>query len=152
MPEMMKAPHSKGADCTMCGGGKCKMAEGGDVFSAATMDSHKAEKGVHHTNSRFDRIDKGQSRAGSFVQHGLDKDAKEVHKHKLGELREMKGADRKNLAEGGEVDADGDEDGDVELSHGLGKELMGALDSKDHKAVMSALEACVLHCMNKEDK
>lgn len=154
MPSMMKAPHSKGADCTMCGGGKCKMAEGGAVgMGPYNTDSEKAERGVHHTHSRFDKLDKGQSRAGSFTQHGLDKDAKAMHHSKLSELKAMKGADRKNLAEGGEVDADGDydgdADGDMELSHGLGKELMGAFESKDHKKVMSALEAAVLHCMNK---
>jgi hypothetical protein len=156
--EKREAEHKyDGGPCMACGGGVHKYAEGGDVFSPAKMDSHKAEKGVHHTHTRFDKLDKGQSRAGSFVQHGLDKDAKAVHEHKLGELREMKGADRRNLAEGGEVDADGDYDGDEagdadnEISHGLGKELIGAFESKDHKKVMSALEAAVLHCMNKED-
>lgn len=149
-PSMMKAPHSKGEACGMCGGGSCKYAEGGSVFKPESIDSNKAEKGVHHTHNRFDKLDKGQSRAGSFNQHGLDEDAKGVHRAKLSELKEMKGADRKNLAEGGEVD--GDEDMDNELSHGLGKELMGALDSKDHKKVMSAIEACVLHCMSKSDE
>ena len=60
----------------------------------------------------------------------------------------MKGKDRTNLAEGGEVEPDAD---DMELSHGLGKELMGAFESKDHKKLMSSLEACVLHCMSKSD-
>lgn len=154
MPEMMKAPHSKGADCTMCGGGKCKTAEGGAVgMGPYNTDSEKAERGVHHTHTRFDKLDKGQSRAGSLNQHGLEKDAKAMHHSKLSELKAMKGSDRTNLAEGGaigEPDAK-DEDGDMELSHGLGKELIGAFESKDHKKVMSALEAAVLHCMNKED-
>jgi hypothetical protein len=51
------------------------------------------------------------------------------------------------MAEGGEV-----EDPDTELSHGLGKELLGALDSRDHKAIMSCMEACIAHHMSKGDE
>lgn len=52
-------------------------------------------------------------------------------------------------AEGGEVggtDVPSEED---EISSALGSELMGALEAKDHKKIMSAIEATVLRCMNK---
>lgn len=149
MPSMMKAPHSKGASCKMCGGGACKMAEGGEV------------KGVHGPS---DVLPRGQSEAGYSARQGKShpsddkyqrrdnaeniKEAKGEHYRVLGEITSMKGKDRTNLAEGGEVEPDAD---DMELSHGLGKELMGAFESKDHKKLMSSLEACVLHCMSKSD-
>ena len=208
MPSMMKAPHSKGASCKMCGGGACKMAEGGEV------------KGVHGPS---DVLPRGQSEAGYSARQGKShpsddkyqrrdnaeniKEAKGEHYRVLGEITSMKGKDRTNLAEGGEVKkpnheaeaahvmgqaskrrmthdeymnqpdsgysdtdkaeiregikkqqlpnrmAEGGEveDHDTELSHVLGKELMGAFEAKDHKKLMSSLEACVLHCMSKSD-
>lgn len=41
------------------------------------------------------------------------------------------------------------DEGDSELHDMMGKELMSALEKKDSKAIMSAIEACVLSCMNK---
>jgi hypothetical protein len=50
-------------------------------------------------------------------------------------------------AKGGEVEDEGDD----ELHEGVGKELMEAIHSKDHKKLMSGLEAMVLHHMSKRD-
>lgn len=66
-------------------------------------------------------------------------------------------------AHGGEVDApdaidaytsDDKEEGmdhdDSEINDILGKELMEAFHSKDHKRVMESIEACVLQCLDKD--
>lgn len=55
----------------------------------------------------------------------------------------------KGLAEGGEVDMREHESDESDMHDGLGKELMGALESKDHKGVMRCIEAAILNCMNK---
>lgn len=60
-------------------------------------------------------------------------------------------------AKGGEVEpkeaeespSEEHEGDDEEIHHMLGKEMMSALESKDHKRIMDGLEACVLSCMNK---
>lgn len=52
-----------------------------------------------------------------------------------------------NWADGGEV---GEPDSaDSEIHDMMGSELMDAIHSKDHKRIMSGLEAAVLSCMNK---
>ena len=156
MPSMMKAPHSKDAKCAMCGGGECKMAEGGHV------------KGVNKQHG--DRRE-GTSEAGHYAKYQTSGDdgskawtngkAKEAHRGVLAEQKDMPRptTGRSGFAHGGEVEVsehmepDGNEmDMDTELSHGLGKELMSAFEKKDHKQLMSALEACVLHCMSKGDE
>jgi hypothetical protein len=48
---------------------------------------------------------------------------------------------KENKAEGGMVE---DEDMDGELHHAMGGELMGALERKDRKGIMQAIEAIVL--------
>jgi hypothetical protein len=60
----------------------------------------------------------------------------------------------KKFAEGGEVEESehmnlDDDDMDSEISEALGHELMGAIESKEPKKIMEALEACVLSCMMK---
>lgn len=55
----------------------------------------------------------------------------------------------KGLAEGGEVEMD--EDPDSELHEQVGHEIMEAIHSKDHKKLMSGIEALVLHHMNKRE-
>lgn len=171
MPSMMKAPHSKGANCPMCDGGACKMAEGGEVEShygkqaggsanrAKAADRVRREddqKGVHKST---DVYTPGSSRAGYSTRAAHEtgdsvftKNAKQAHKKVIGEMVAMPkpSSGRSGFAEGGDVESEGGEmDHDDELSHGLGKELMGAFESKDHKKLMSSLEACVLHCMSK---
>lgn len=153
MPSMMKAPHSKGANCPMCDGGACKMADGGSVH----VGSSSKEKGVHRSPDW--QPNKGKSYAGTMVRGGAGasdehkqmqrEEARDAHAEVRSEQKDMPGptSGRSGFAEGGDVEDDGDE----ELSHGLGKELMGALEAKDHKKLMGALEACVLHCMSKGD-
>jgi hypothetical protein len=53
------------------------------------------------------------------------------------------------FAEGGEV-ADGEPEMDEELKHAMGGEFMDAMERKDRKGIMSALEAIVLSCRGKE--
>ena len=118
MPSMMKAPHSKGAACAMCGGGACKMSGGGPVKEPAK-----------------DTEPRGKWGDGKDLEPSEERLAKPKFPHEPEEL-----------AKGGEPD------GDEEISHGLGKELLSAFESKDHKKVMSALEACVLHHMSKGEE
>lgn len=149
MPSMMKAPHSKGANCPMCDGGACKMAEGGKVKSHHPDQRMKHERGVNTQDT--DDGKRGESIAGVAVRSGgkgAMRDAKDLHRETIQEARDIPGptSGRSGFAEGGDVE------GDEELSRGLGKELMGAFEAKDHKKLMSSLEACVLHCMNKNDE
>jgi hypothetical protein len=154
MPSMMKAPHSKGANCPMCNGGQCRMAEGGKVHHPDQRQKH--ERGVNTQDT--DDGKRGESVAGVAVRAGGKRnmrDAKDLHRETIDEQRAIKGptSGRSGFAEGGaigEPDME-DESGDEELSHGIGKELIGAFESKDHKKVMGALEAAVLHCMSKQD-
>jgi hypothetical protein len=44
-----------------------------------------------------------------------------------------------------------EEPADDEIQDMLGKELMSALESKDHKKLMQGIEACVLSCLNKKE-
>ncbi len=57
-------------------------------------------------------------------------------------------------AEGGEVgehhkEPEKEESGEDDMSHSLAKELIGAMDKKDHKGVSAAVEAMVMHHMTK---
>lgn len=57
-----------------------------------------------------------------------------------------------NFKEGGEVTAEpheSKESDDHEIHEMLGKEMMSAFESKDHKRIMDGIEACVLSAMNK---
>lgn len=171
------APHSRGSKCPMCSGGACKYAKGGEVKKDdAVMDTYarKAsenhhEEGVHKVAIVNERHSPGESDVGNSLRTYPNQSGKktplglyqqngrrEEHKRVLREQKTMPKptAGRSGFAKGGEIgnaqhDEPKAEEVDTELSHGLGKELMGALDSKDHKKVMSALEACVLHCMSK---
>jgi hypothetical protein len=163
MPEMMKAPHSKGDKCAVCDGGMCKMAKGGEVthHSPAGGSANRAKGAARERNQDHqtgvhksaDVYNPGMSTAGYRTRGGVD-GAKSIHKGKLGELKDSPKptSGRSGFAEGGEVGEHAEPDGDeMEISHGLGKELMGAFEAKDHKKLMGALEACVLHCMSKGD-
>jgi hypothetical protein len=126
-------------------------AEGGEV------EDH--EKGIHKDDEHS-----GRSMAGIFARHIKDPGevgkaskhlATKEHEKVIGELRSMPKPKLQGLAKGGEVeeakelDHDGDHDADQEIHHALGKELMSAFESKDHKKIMDTIEACVLSCRNK---
>ena len=88
----------------------------------------------------------GVSIAGHSLRTGGEwgkEGAKEDHRRGIREIKDMGKRDRTNLAEGGEV-GESDEEGEHELRHAMSGELMDALDRKDHKGIMDALEACVL--------
>lgn len=114
-------------------------AEGGEV------------KGVHADDEHS-----GKSMAGIFARHAKDpgetgelskKHAIKEHHKVLGEMRSQP---KPHLyAEGGEVDEEPEHEYS-ELHGMLGEELMGAIERKDKKQIMSAIEACVLQCLNKE--
>ena len=114
-----KAPHSKGKECGLCGGGACKMAEGGKVGPGKDFGDGPYLKPTQDTEPRG----------------------------KWGDGKDLEPAVQK-LSEGGEAEPDGDE----EISHGLGKELMEAFEKKDHKKLMGSLEAIVLHHMGKGEE
>jgi hypothetical protein len=115
-------------------------------------------KGVHDPISKWQMRDPksesgkgGVSVAGEHLRMGTDeggRTAKFEHRKNLSDLQSMK---RPNLmAEGGEVESDshemedGEDEMHQELRETMGDELMSALDRKDKKGIMDALEACVL--------
>lgn len=62
-------------------------------------------------------------------------------------MASMKLKNRKPMAEGGQIEGEGeheDHEGHEELRHTMGGELMDALERKDKKGIMDALEAVVL--------
>lgn len=54
-----------------------------------------------------------------------------------------------HMSEGGAIE-DGEDQMDSELHEAMGGELMDALERKDKKGIMSALEAAIMQCMGKE--
>jgi len=148
-----------------------KNGHGGEIEECETCLADGGEvKGVHEpVDKEFTReeskkyphaaIGARQSMAGRELEHNGDVEkAKSEHHRVLGELRSMPKPKIQGLAHGGEVnevenaeelDHDGDHDVDHEIHDMLGKELMESIHSKDHKKVMSSIEACVLQCLNK---
>jgi hypothetical protein len=56
-------------------------------------------------------------------------------------------------AEGGEIDMEHDmDDGMEEMMDEVAKELMSAIEKKDHKMLREALEALVLHIQDEDEK
>ena len=128
-----KAEHKKmnhGGEvegCPLC------MDEGGSVKSQAK--SKEDIRGVHVSS-----------------YEGLTPQGKKfAHKENLHELQNMPRptipSDKPSpYAEGGEVEMDEDH----EIHDALGEEMMDAIHTKDKKRMMSAIEAMVLSCMDKE--
>jgi hypothetical protein len=140
------------------------MAEGGKVGSGKNRWDY--EKGVNKTADEGDYKDREwarRSESGSKINQktpwprdsekrenaGFESEAKGMQERTLGQSVMLKNKDRSGIgmAEGGEVD-----EGDDELHDMLGEELMDAFHSKDKKRAMSAIEACVMRCMNKGDE
>jgi hypothetical protein len=128
-------------------------AEGGSVSSWTKREDN--ERGVHGEGSSNKNFS-GESMAGKHVRHAQehpeDKEdsmgaAKLHHKKVLGEMKAM--PKPKLYAEGGEV-SDGEPQMEDELKHAMGGELMDALERKDRKGIMSAMEAIVLSCRGKD--
>ena len=125
---------------------RTNLAEGGHVYSGKQRSDN--EQGVHPHDIGPHARTKTSSYAGNQVGWAnRDNDPKQIenakkeHGRVLGEMRSMK---KPSLyADGGEVE-DYDEEGEHELRHAMGGELMDALDRKDKKGIMDALEACVL--------
>ena len=125
---------------------RTNLAEGGYVYSGKQRSDN--EQGVHPHDIGPHARTKTSSYAGNQVGWAnRDNDPKQIenakkeHGRVLGEMRSMK---KPSLyADGGEVE-DYDEEGEHELRHAMGGELMDALDRKDKKGIMDALEACVL--------
>ncbi len=165
-----KAEHkADGGMCMACGGMPCKMADGGPVLPGAdsAQDSMRKAfkfakggviKGVH------EEVDHGASKAGIHAERAVinreynndeadaradkhNEESYELHRKKLAELRGMEKPKLQGLAKGGEVESDPDD----EIHGMLGSELMDAIHSKDHKKIMSSLEAIVLSHLNKKE-
>lgn len=144
-----------------CVGPTCKGCSAAECYAGGGQVSQVNLKGVHTDMGAYGG-EPGVSPAGYSVRaqkEGKFKqyehpDPKNTHKRVLSEMQEMK---KPNLyAEGGEVteepdslDAVGSEDMDDELHDMLGSEILGAIESKDHKMIWSGLEAMVLSIMNK---
>jgi hypothetical protein len=126
-------------------------AEGGKVDYLGLGKAAGGLTGVHGQSVRHDSKP-GQSRAGDHARAGLLEDARGIHGAKL---EEMRGAPRPTSGKGGFAEGGGvepDSDLDIELSDGLGRELMDAMDRRDYKSIMSCIEAAVAHCMNKGEE
>lgn len=148
----VKTPKPTGTNTT----GATKLGQG---WAAAGFAHGGYVKGVHESFGEKE----GQSRAGAYArsaheskktnhlngagEHYSNKSAKDLHKEKLHESRSMPSPNLKGLAHGGEVDAPHDDDSEIHSM--LGKEMMSAIESKDHKRIMDGIEACVLSAMNK---
>ena len=148
-------------------------AEGGAVDSWTKREDN--EKGV---NKGGDGISQAGLHVRSANRDSIYSDkedsldaAKRKHGKTLGELRGMKkpnlyahggpvehpnmegqtAANEKEphkLAGGGEIE-DGEDQMNQELHETIGSELIDALEKKDKKQIMSALEAAIMSCMNK---
>ncbi len=117
------------------------------------------EKGVNTPVSGVTNFPggKGTSKAGDYTKeryggkplfHSSDKGghpAVKEHQKVLSEMREMPNPKLKGLAHGGEVESEDDE-----IHEMIGPEMMDAIHSKDHKKLMSGIEAMVLHHMSKK--
>ena len=128
-------------------------AEGGEVDeddNDGGLDKNHYVKGVHTPFAGQGRSQLGAASRGHW-SHGSPERNKEKalreHKKVSSEMASMK---KPNLyAEGGEV-SDGEPEMEDELKQVMGDELMGALERKDRKAIMSTLEAIVLSCRGRE--
>jgi hypothetical protein len=117
---------------------------------------NEENQGVHAES--YSRPKQGQSEAGNTYRNvkgvggGYEERGraavKAEHERRLGELQSMPNPKLKGLAEGGEVE-DYEGSADDELHDLLGQEIMDAVHYKDHKRLMSGIEAMVLKCMNK---
>lgn len=151
--------------CSTCGTMNC-MAHGGSVSKkeqslrdkehSMKFESQRGSVGVHQGGTGEGDL-KGRSAAGVNAEwskkhknpghagYALNK-SKEMHSNKLGELRSMPAPKLKGLAEGGEVDADGDADLDSELQEMCGTELCEAIHKKDSKGIVAAMKALIMSC------
>lgn len=133
-------------------------AEGGSVDSWTKREDN--ERGVHGDLGKS-HPNMGSSTAGHHVRHAQEHPedredsfgAAKLHHKK--NLKEMRGMKKPNLyAEGGEVEGPAapgeDESMDDDLKHAMGGEFMSALERKDRKGIMSALEAIILSSRGKE--
>jgi hypothetical protein len=121
-----KAEHHKAhggemEDCPLC------MDDGGQVTDQSGAESFQEgfRKATHYSEG-------GQTAANEKEPYKLA-DGGEMNMYEPG------------FAEGGEAEASPDD----ELHDLLGQEIMEAVHSKDHKRLMSGIEAMVLKCMNK---
>lgn len=127
------------------------------------------ETGVHGTYSvglGYPGGDRGVSMAGHAARSGHQW-ATQEHRRVLNEMKADK-TDRRNLAEGGDVEPfhddgveeqskgmpvtdpmDENESGESEIGDALVDELMTAMEHKDHKQVREAIEALVMNCLSK---
>lgn len=141
--------------------------EGGRIDEREQKASHEMKYkpqvgtvGVHQGGGGEGEL-KGRSAAGitaewgkkhktDWHREGATNKSKEFHSNKLEELRSMPNPNIKGLADGGEVESYEGSPED-EIQDMLGQELMNAVHSKDHKKLMSGLEAMIMSCLNKRE-
>ncbi len=115
-------------------------AKGGMIEDGETAANQKEPTRIKPTGTLENYHEKGRNTPIGKMQREQD----------LKDFKGSMGPKLKGLAEGGEVDdPEIGEDMDSEIHEQLGKELMGAIEGKDHKRIMQGIEACVLSCMNK---
>jgi hypothetical protein len=146
-----------------------KYAEGGGVHEQASSGNYSDEPGVSHAGQLVRGAHRDNS-SSSMMKRDYAKmkisSAKRLHEENLSESRSMPNPKLKGLAEGGEVEGDmdikepghyddvhedRDHDYDSEIHDMLGKELMEAFHSKDHKRMAEGLEAMILQCLDDKE-
>lgn len=138
MKPKMDAGGCVGPACMGCQSGNC-MSKGGKV------------KGVHEDLGNYGG-EPGSSPAGYSVRASkknpdrnpfTSADPKREHERVLGEMKAMP---KPNLyAEGGEVEGEGDMDGDdSSMLDACGQELLDAFERKDKGQILEAIRAIVL--------
>lgn len=119
-------------------------AKGGQV-----QDNMAAvQRGANTTTSSPDDSEEDPSYQGINVASAV-KNAQQQTAQKYPNGIQLDSLGNRMEAKGGEID-DEDSDMEDELHSALGEEYMGAMDRKDKKGIISAIEACVTRCMNKE--
>lgn len=135
--QMMKKPqslHKEDCDCELC------MARGGQIGVHGSFGKEGESFPGFKAREASDSLAPG----GHKSRENLRESAKNDHREILAEGRSIN-PKLKGLAHGGEIEPD------EELHEGVGHEIMDAFHSKDHKKLMSGLEAMILHHMNKKE-
>lgn len=151
MPMHSKKPGCSGPDCGGCSSPNC-MSKGGDVKKSGADILSEVEPSQPKAMP-----DKAKDAAMNAKKLPTDKEVAEGFS-KQSRLRSQEREDhmakkKKGFADGGEISGEmhvePEDEGDGEMHEMMGSELMSAIEKKDPKMIMQALEACVLSCMNK---
>jgi hypothetical protein len=142
---------------------KARFADGGEVKG---VHNGKAGGAIERRAESLEEDPTEESMKSHVYNRKKLGEAKDEHRRVLGEMKAMPKPKLQGLAEGGEVEGEmdikdnmsdpdvmdkGDNDYDSEIHDLLGKELMEAFHSKDHKRMAEGLEAMILQCLDDKE-